>query len=87
MIYRLGMGDDQALLIYDDAGAPLSGEAQARMDQQVNTLLTRLYDETRDILTRHRAALEALALALLERETIEGEEAVRILADAGVPLS
>ena len=82
MIYRLGMGDDQGLLIYDEAGAPLSGEAQARMDQQVNALLTRLYGETRDILTRHRAALEALAQALLERETIEGEEAVRILQTA-----
>lgn len=86
MIYRLGMGEGQALLVYDEEGAPLSGEAQSRMDQQVNTLLSRLYDETRDILTRHRPALEALAQALLERETVEGEEAVRILAAAGVPI-
>jgi cell division protease FtsH len=56
------------------------------MDQQVNALLQRLYEETRDILTRHQPALEALAQALLERETIEGEEAIRILADAGVPV-
>jgi cell division protease FtsH len=86
MIYRLGMGDDQGLLVYDEAGAPLSGEAQARMDQQVNTLLTRLYDETRVILLRHRSALDALAQALLERETIEGSEAVQILGAAGVPV-
>ena len=87
MIYRLGMGDDQALLVYDEAAAPLSGEAQARMDQQVNALLKRLYEETQDILTRHRPALEALAQALLERETIEGDEAVRILETAGVRVS
>jgi ATP-dependent Zn protease len=86
MVYRLGMTEDNSLLIYDDGGAPLSGEAQARMDQQVNALLQRLYEETRDILTRHQPALEALAQALLERETIEGEEAVRILVEAGVPV-
>jgi ATP-dependent Zn protease len=86
MVYRLGMTDDKSLLVYDDADAPLSGEAQSKMDQQVNALLQRLYEETRDILTRHQPALEALAQALLERETIEGEEAIRILADAGVPV-
>ncbi|HET9441113.1 MAG TPA: AAA family ATPase [Longimicrobiales bacterium] len=84
MIYRLGMGDDQALLVYDEAGGPLSGEAQAKMDQQVNTLLRRLYDDTRDILTRHRAALDALAAALLEHETIDGADALRILQENGV---
>jgi cell division protease FtsH len=84
MIYRLGMGDDQSLLIYDESGAPLSGEAQARMDEQVNALLRRLYDETRTILLQHRSALEALAQALLERETIEGEEALQILEENGV---
>ncbi len=87
MVYRLGMTDDNSLLIYDEAGAPLSGEAQAKMDQQVNALLQRLYEETRAILTRHQPALEALAQALLDRETIEGEEAVRILAEAGAPIT
>ncbi len=86
MIYRLGMGDDQALLVYDETGAPLSGDAQAKMDQQVNALLTRLYDETRVIITRHRPALEALAQALLEQETIEGAEALDILANFDVPV-
>jgi cell division protease FtsH len=86
MIYRLGMGDDQGLLVYDEAGGPLSGEAQARMDQQVNALLLRLYDDTRAIITRHRLALEALAQALLEKETIDGEEALAILANFDVPV-
>jgi cell division protease FtsH len=86
MIYRLGMGDDQGLLVHDEAGGPLSGEAQARMDQQVNALLVRLYDETRAIIMRHQPALEALAQALLEQETIDGDDALRILASFGVPV-
>jgi cell division protease FtsH len=87
MIYKLGMGDDHGLLVYDEAGGSLSGDAQARMDQEVNALLRRLYDETLEIINRHRPALEALAQALLDRETIEGEEAMRILEEAGVPVA
>ena len=83
MIYRLGMGDDQSLLIYDEQAGALSGEAQAKMDQQVNALLQRLYEETRTILLQHKPALEALAQALLDRETIDGAEAMEILAQHG----
>jgi cell division protease FtsH len=83
MIYRLGMGEG-GLLVYDDEGAPLSADAQARMDTQVQALLERLYDRAREIVSSNRPALEALALALLERETIDGEEAVAILEEHGV---
>ncbi len=85
MIYRLGMSDDRGLLVYDEASAPLSAEAQAEMDRQVDALLRRLYDETRDILLRHRDALDALAQALLEHETLDGDVALRILNENGVP--
>ncbi|MGQ0560560.1 MAG: AAA family ATPase, partial [Gemmatimonadota bacterium] len=84
MVYRLGMGEESGLLVYDDAAGPLSGDAQARMDAQVNALLQRLYGETRVIIERHRTALEALARALLERETIAGAEAIAILQQHGV---
>ncbi|MGQ0814085.1 MAG: ATP-dependent metallopeptidase FtsH/Yme1/Tma family protein [Gemmatimonadota bacterium] len=84
MVYRLGLGDDANLLVYDEAAGPLSGDAQAKMDAQVNALLQRLYGQTRDIITRHRPALEALAQALLERETIDGAEALEILRAHGV---
>ena len=86
MIYRLGMGTESGLLVYDES-APLSGEAQARMDAEVRTMLDRLYSRTRDILVEHRAALDALAEALLDRETIDGEEAMRILQEHGVPVN
>jgi cell division protease FtsH len=83
MVYRLGMGDAGGLLVYDNANAPLSAEAQARMDQQVGALLERLYNRTREILAANRPALEALAEALLERETLEGVNALRIIREAG----
>jgi cell division protease FtsH len=85
MIYRLGMGAETGLLVYDDA-APLSGEAQARMDAEVRTILDRLYARTRAILLEHRAALDALAELLLERETVDGSDAMEVLAAHGVSL-
>ncbi|MEX2282171.1 MAG: AAA family ATPase [Gemmatimonadota bacterium] len=83
MIYRLGMGGANGLLVHDES-APLSGDAQSRMDAEVQALLERLYVRTRDILAAHREALDALAAALLDRETIDGEEAMKILAEHGV---
>ncbi|HUP88143.1 MAG TPA: hypothetical protein VM100_02210, partial [Longimicrobiales bacterium] len=84
MIYRLGMGEENGFLVYDEQTAPLSGDAQARMDAQVNALLQRLYAQTREIMLKHRPALEALAQALLDRETIDGPDAVEILRTNGV---
>ena len=84
MIYRLGMGSDSGLLVHDE-NAPLSAEAQARMDAEVRSLLDRLCAQTRDIIQMHRPALDALANALLERETIDGEAALRLLGQHGVP--
>jgi cell division protease FtsH len=39
MVYRLGMSSDNNLLVHDEQGAPLSGESQARMDAEVNSML------------------------------------------------
>jgi len=84
MVYRLGMGEAQGLLVHDDQGAPLSGDASAKMDAEVNALLQRLYARTREILLAHEPALQALATALLDRETIDGAEAMEILRANGV---
>ena len=84
MVYRLGMGEENALLVHDEQSAPLSGEAQARMDAQVSALLERLYGRTREIITANKPALEALAASLLERETIDGSEATAILHAHGL---
>jgi cell division protease FtsH len=83
MVYRLGMGEETGLLVADEVMGPLSGEARARMEEEVRRLLERLYARTRELLATHRAALDALAAALLAHETIEGEEAARILEAHG----
>ena len=84
MVYRLGMSSTGSLLIHDEEAGPLSGEAQARMDREVQELLARLYDRTREILSQHRPALDALAQALLDRETLDGAEALAILERNGL---
>jgi cell division protease FtsH len=84
MVYRLGMADTGSLLILDEEAGPLSAQAQAEMDAQVGRLLERLYARTRELVASHRAALDALAHALLERETLDGSEAVTLLERHGV---
>jgi len=84
MVYRLGMGERTGLLVADEAASPLGEEARARMDEEVRALLDRLYARAREIVEAHRPALDALADALLERETIDGDEALRILESHGV---
>jgi cell division protease FtsH len=84
MIYRLGMAGNGSLLVHDDEAGALSADTQARMDGEVQALLQRLHAETREILLRHRSALDALAEALLARETLDGVEAVALLERHGV---
>src|SRR5690606_10560983 len=83
MVCRLGMGEETGLLVADEALGPLSAEARARMEEEVRRLLDRLYARTRELLLANRAALDALAGALLAHETIDGEEAARIVAEHG----
>jgi cell division protease FtsH len=44
------------------------------IDTEVTRLLSSLYEEARGLLERNRIALDRIALALLERETLEGAE-------------
>jgi cell division protease FtsH len=84
MIYRLGMSSTGSLLIHDEEAGALGSDVQTGMDAEVQALLTRLYERTREILLQHREALDALAQALLERETLDGAEAMEVLAAHGV---
>jgi cell division protease FtsH len=84
MVYQLGMGDDTGLLIHDGETGSLSPEAHARMDREVRDILARLYARTREVIAGNREALAALAVALLDRETVEGDEAVEIMDEAGM---
>ncbi|HET7234089.1 MAG TPA: AAA family ATPase [Longimicrobium sp.] len=84
MVYQLGMGADTGLLIHDGEAGSLSGEAHAAMDREVRTILETMYHNTVELLRLNREPLAALAVALLERETIDGVEAIEIMEEAGL---
>jgi cell division protease FtsH len=63
-----------------------SEHTQWLVDQEVAALLTRAETRARELLTRHREALTQLTAALLEQETITGDQ-VRALVQAACPSS
>jgi cell division protease FtsH len=67
-------------------GAPrgYSEHTQWLLDQEVTALLTSAETRARDLLTAHRDALDQLAAALVEQETITGDQ-VRAFISAARP--
>jgi len=61
-----------------------SEHTQWLVDQEVADLLTSAETRARDLLTEHREALNQLTAALLEQETVSGDQ-VRVLAHAASP--
>ena len=59
-----------------------SEETARLVDSEVHRIIDECHGEARRLLTEHRKELEALARALLERETLEEEE---ILEVTGLP--
>jgi cell division protease FtsH len=86
MVYKLGMGATTGLVAFDERenGGAVSAELHAAMDRDVRAIVEQLYSRVRIALAEHRPALDALAAALLERETIEGGEALDLLRANGV---
>ncbi len=84
MVYHLGMGRTTGLIAHDAHAGPLSGESHAAMDRDVKEIVETLYARVKGLLELHRTALEGLARALLERETLTGDEAIAIFEANGV---
>ena len=61
---------------------PFSEQTAEAVDDEVRRIIGDSHDEAKHLLTRHRKALDALAEALLARETLNEEE---ILAVTGLP--
>jgi len=85
MVYRLGMGPTTGLIVFDPDSGPVSSETHIRMDQDVRDILESSYRTVLECMRTHRPALQALAEALLERETVSGAEAIDIMRRAGLP--
>ena len=61
-----------------------SDEVTARIDAEVRVLIDAAHTEATEILTTHRAVLERLAAALVERETLDTPELLEILGELPV---
>src|SRR5216683_1533096 len=55
------------------------------VDEEVKNILTHAYSEATRIVTERRAALDRLAAALLERETLEREQVEMVIAGQTLP--
>ncbi|MBP7127226.1 ATP-dependent zinc metalloprotease FtsH [Myxococcota bacterium] len=63
----------------------ISEATAQRVDREVKRLILSAQDEAVRILTERKAALEALAAALLEHETLDGDEVDRVIGAVPVP--
>jgi cell division protease FtsH len=62
--------------------APVSEATAEILDAEVSALVRGAYTRARDLLRAHRDGLTRLAALLRTRETLEGEELKKALADA-----
>lgn len=89
MITRYGMSEDFDMVAMEtvnnqylggDTSLCCSAETQAEIDRQVVALVKKQHEKAEKILTDNRAKLDELADYLYEKETITGEEFMKILA-------
>jgi cell division protease FtsH len=62
-----------------------SEETARTIDAAIKTLVLGSYDRAKDLLTAHRNELQALAQALLEKETLDGREIQALLGSFNKP--
>ena len=76
----LGTKQGEVFLGRDFSSHPDYSEQVAfEIDSEIRDMIDRAHDEALEILTEHRAQLDGMAAALIERETIEKEELLQLL--------
>jgi cell division protease FtsH len=84
MVFEYGMSDVAAARTMRADNYALSEETKRLRDSEQARLTDHAYDEAMRLLGKHRSALDRLANALLEKETIDGEELKELLGDVAV---
>ena len=91
MVKMFGMSDSVGMVNYGDdseqpflgyaiaSGRDYSEDTAAKLDAEIKRFIDVAYQETRELLEDHREELDALAQALIEKETVERVEILRIL--------
>lgn len=97
MVTRYGMSDNLGPIVYGQAhddpflGRDLgmsrnySESTAAQIDQEVKEIIESAYERCTQILSDHMDRLEAVAQALLERETLNAEEFVMVMEGKTLP--
>jgi cell division protease FtsH len=81
MIFEYGMGDSVASRTMRADNYALSEETKRLRDQEQGRLTDAAFDEAVRLLEKHRPALDRVAQALLEKETLIRDELLALLAD------
>ncbi|RMG69814.1 MAG: peptidase M41, partial [Bacteroidetes bacterium] len=91
MVTRYGMNNTVGLLSFKFDGEynftkPYS-EATARIiDEEVKKIVDKVYHQTKELLLKHKDALEAIAQELLKKEVIFKEDVVRLIGERPFPM-
>mgnify|MGYP000469403076 FL=1 len=92
MITRYGMNEDFDMVALEtvtnqylggDTSLACSGETQKEIDEKVVALVKAQHEKAKKLLLENRAVLDQLAQYLYEKETITGDEFMRILEEGG----
>jgi len=78
MIGKYGMGEKTGL-VYHDMNSPHGPSEQAAMDAEVRAILDRAYQQAKQLLSDNRGHLDAVADALLAKETLNAMDLKDIL--------
>ncbi len=81
MVFEWGMSEEVSSRTMRADNYALSEETKRLRDSQQARLTDEAYAETLRLLEKHRAALDSVAAALLEKETLVREELEALLAD------
>src|ERR1044072_8636521 len=70
----------------ESQAAGFSEEAARRVDNEISALVMRGYETRRQIIERQRGAVRALALELLEVESVDADRLKQLMAERVVPV-
>jgi ATP-dependent Zn protease len=78
-----GLGEDLPLLYRPSKNNTVVLDHDRGLATRIHARLEQAQERAGEIISRHRAALDALAAALVEDQALEGADVVRILEEAG----
>jgi len=81
MVFEYGMGESSPSRTMRADNYALSEDAKRQRDLEQTNLTEAAYAEALRLLTKHRALLDRVATALLEKETLSRKELLEIFGD------